>query len=92
MTTATLTRIRFRPEVEEFEGRYTAFCRELGVAAGGSSISESVASLRATVRIYCDIMARRGTLDNVLAKSGILSEPVSVEKTDDEVVMEISAG
>ena len=78
--------------MEEFEGKFTAFCRELGVAAGGDSHHESIASLRATVRVYCDILARRGTLDNTLRQSLILTEPVAVERRDDELVMEIGTG
>ncbi len=92
MARVTLTRITFKPEVEEFEGKFTAFCRELGVAAGGDSHAESVTSLRATVRTYCDILARRGTLDKILRQSSMLAEPVAVERRDDEVVMEIGAG
>lgn len=93
MVSATLLQIKYRPEFHNEDGLITAVCRELGLAAPGKTNDEAAAALSSTVRAYCDILERRGTLAKTLGEAGIATQSISVDKeSDDDVVLVVGTG
>lgn len=90
---AILLQIQFRPEFYEDDGLVTAFCHELGLAAGGTDEASASAALSATVRTYCDILERKGVLQQTLRDADVRSREITVDKpTADDVVLVVGSG
>ena len=49
-----------------------------GTMAFSQRLAQVRAALSSTVRAYCDILERRGTLANTLAKAGLVAREISV--------------
>ena len=93
MVSTTLLQIGYRPEFYEDDGLVTAFCRELGLAAGGADRASASAALSATVRMYCDVLERKGVLQSTLASAGVAAREINVDKeTPDDVVLVVGTG
>jgi len=89
MSTSTITRIRFKPEVRKDKGGYTAICHELQIAAAGSTSDEAEARLMVMVRSFLSTLQRKGLFEKALHTSGIMSQPAALPKQDGELVMDI---